>query len=55
MSLENKIRIYKTCMKPVIIYAIETRVETIITEPFLNNDLKCIIGNILRDGIRKHP
>jgi len=55
MSLKSKIRIYKTCMRSVMIY-IETRAETTITKcPLRSMEmriLRCITGNILRDGIR---
>jgi len=54
-----KSKIYKTCVKLVIIYAIETRAETTkaITKPssIMNNEMKTlrrIIGNTLQNRIR---
>jgi len=56
MSLKSKIRIYKTCVRSVMIYAIETRGNNHHQMPIKidgNEDLKVHhSGNILRDGIR---
>lgn len=35
LSTESKTRIYKTCVRPVMIYAIETRAETAATKQIL--------------------
>jgi len=57
MGLRNKIRIYiyKTYVRFVIIYNIETRAEATITKCSLGtiemNILRCIISNILQDRI----
>jgi len=53
---EYTIRIYKTCVRPVMTYAVETRAETSITKGLLGTTetrtLNCITSNALRDTIR---
>lgn len=56
MRLESKVRVYKTCVRPVMTYAIETRAETTKTTHLLRTTemriLRCITGNTLRDRVR---
>jgi hypothetical protein len=56
MSTESKIRIYKTCMRPMVNYAAETRAETSKTKQLLRSAEIRVLGNIkgvtLRDRIR---
>jgi hypothetical protein len=37
MSTESKIRIYKTCMRPILTYAAETRAEISKTKQLLRS------------------
>ena len=56
MSIESKVRLYKTCIRLVMTYAIETRVETVATKKLLRTTkiktLRSIAGS-LRDRKRK--
>lgn len=53
MSIESKTRIYKTCVRPIMTYAIETRAETAATKQLLRatemKTLRSITGKTLRD------
>lgn len=56
MKLENKVRVYKTCVRSIMTYAMEMRTKTTATKRLLRTAemriLKCITGNTLRDRIR---
>ena len=56
MSMESKIRIYKTCVRPIMTYAIETRAEKTSTKQLLRTTemrtLRSIAGYSLRDKQR---
>lgn len=56
MTAECKIRIYKTCVRPILTYAAETRAETTKTKKLLRSTemktLRAIKGVTLRDQIR---
>lgn len=55
MRTESKVRIYKSCVRPVLTYAIETRGETAETKRMLRTTemktLRTIAGKTLRDRI----
>ncbi|KAL6421250.1 hypothetical protein ACFW04_013665 [Cataglyphis niger] len=57
MSTKNKIRIYKTCIRPILTYAAETRVETSRTKKMMRTTemriLRAIKGVSLRDILRQ--
>jgi len=56
MSTECKVRIYKTNVRPVLTYALETRAETTCTQQLLQTTemkiIRAIHGKTLRDKIR---
>jgi hypothetical protein len=56
MSIKSKTKIYKTCVRPVMTYGIETRADTVRTKALLRTSemriLRCITGKTLRDRIR---
>ena len=56
MSTQSKIRIYKTCVRPIMTYAAETRADTAETKRMLRTNemkvLRTITGNTLRDQRR---
>ncbi|XP_055385812.1 uncharacterized protein LOC129614885 [Condylostylus longicornis] len=56
MLIDNKVRIYKTCVRPIMTYAVETRADTAKTEQILRRTemktLRQICGYTLRDKIR---
>ena len=56
MSARSKVRIYKTCIRPVLTYAAETRASTITTQQLIRTTgmrmLRAIQGKTLRDRIR---
>ncbi|XP_072764658.1 uncharacterized protein [Anoplolepis gracilipes] len=56
MTTKSKIRIYKTCIRPVLTYAAETRAETSKTKRMMRTTemriLRTIKGVSLRDRIR---
>ncbi|XP_057654722.1 uncharacterized protein LOC130892978 [Diorhabda carinulata] len=56
IGIETKTRIYKTCIKPILTYAIETRTDTKKTKQTLKTTkmktLRCIIGKTRRDHVR---
>lgn len=56
MSMESKVRIYRTCVRPVLTYAAETRAETSHTKRLLRTTemkvLRSIRGISLRDRVR---
>ncbi|XP_056641765.1 uncharacterized protein LOC130448413 [Diorhabda sublineata] len=58
LSIESKTRIYKTCVRPVMTYAIEMRAETATTKRILRTTemktLRSITGKTLRDRIRSN-
>lgn len=53
MSCEAKTRIYKTCVRPIMTYAAETRADTRKTKIILRTDemrtLRTIAGHTLRE------
>lgn len=57
MSLESKVRVYKTCVRPMMTYAIETRAETTKTKHLLRMTemkiLRCNTGNTLRNRVQR--
>lgn len=56
MSIESKVRIYKTCVRPVMTYAVETRAENSTTKRITRTAemrvLRSIAGYTLRDHQR---
>lgn len=56
MTTNSKVRIYKTCVRPVLTYAAETRAETSKTKQLLRTTemktLRAIKGVTLRDQLR---
>ena len=56
ISIDSKVRIYKTCVRLIMTYAVETRAETRITKRLLRTTeiktLRQIIGCTLRDRVR---
>ena len=56
MSIRSKTRIYKTCVRPIMAYAGETRAETAVTKRLLRTGemktLRAITGHSLRDHRR---
>ncbi|XP_019757717.1 uncharacterized protein LOC109536077 [Dendroctonus ponderosae] len=56
MSIDSKVRIYKTCVRPILIYGIETRADTNKTKCMLRtaemNTLRSIAEKALRDRVR---
>jgi hypothetical protein len=56
MTMDCKIRIYKTNVRPVLTYASETRAETVYTQQLLRTTemktIRAIHGKTLRDKIR---
>lgn len=56
MSINSKVRIYKTCVRPILSYAVETRAETTTTKRLLRTTemrtLRSITGYTLRDRQR---
>ncbi|XP_043499674.1 uncharacterized protein LOC122522555 [Polistes fuscatus] len=56
MSIKGKVRIYKTCVRPIMTYTAETRAESAISKCILRitemMSLRAIIGNSLRDRRR---
>ena len=56
MSIESKVRIYKTCVRPILTYGIETRADTNKTKRMLRTaemkTLRSIAGKTLRDRVR---
>ena len=56
MSIESKVRIYKTIVRPVLTYMSETRAETTYTQQLLRTmemkTIRAIHGKTLRDKIR---
>ena len=58
MSVDSKTRIYKTCVRPIMTYAIETRAKNSTTKRLLRTTeirtLRGITGCSLRDHIRSN-
>jgi endonuclease/exonuclease/phosphatase family metal-dependent hydrolase len=56
MKMESKIRIYKTCVRPILTYGIESRADTTKTKSLLRvsemKTLRTICGVTLRDRVR---
>ena len=56
MTLESKVRIYKTCVRPIMTYAAETRADTAKTKRMLRTTemktLRAITGISLMDRVR---
>jgi len=56
MNIESKTRIYKTCIRPILTYAAETRADTTVTKRMLRTTemkiLRSITNRTLRDRIR---
>lgn len=56
MSVEGKVRIYKTCVRPILTYAAETRAETAKTKRIMRTTemktLRSIAGVTLHDRVR---
>ncbi|XP_056641560.1 uncharacterized protein LOC130448295 [Diorhabda sublineata] len=56
IGIETKTRIYKTCIRPILTYALETRADTKKTKQTLRTTemktLRCIIGKTRRDYVR---
>jgi hypothetical protein len=56
MKISSKIKIYKTCVRPIMTYGIESRADTTITKNALRvsemKTLRSIAGKTLRDRIR---
>jgi hypothetical protein len=56
MQLKSKVRIYKTCVRPILTYGIETRADTVRTKSLLRTTemktLRKIAGKTLRDRVR---
>ena len=56
MTAKSKVRIYKTCVRPMLTYATETRASTITTQQLIRTTgmrmLRAIQGKTLRDRIR---
>lgn len=58
LSQEAKTRVYKTAVRPVLTYAVETRADTAITKQIYRTTemrtLRAIKGVTLRDHVRSH-
>ena len=56
MSIESKVKIYKTAVRPILTYAVETRADTSKTKQLLRttemNTLRTIIGKTRRDRVK---
>ena len=56
MNIQSKVRIYKTCVRPIMTYGIESRADTVRTKSLLRTSemkiLRNITGKTLRDRIR---
>uniref|UniRef100_A0AAR5Q8Q0 Endonuclease/exonuclease/phosphatase domain-containing protein n=1 Tax=Dendroctonus ponderosae TaxID=77166 RepID=A0AAR5Q8Q0_DENPD len=56
MNIDSKVRIYKTCVRPILTYGIETRADTNKTKCMLRTaemkTLRSIAGKTLRDRVR---
>ena len=56
MNTQSKVRIYKTCVRPIMTYAIETRADSVRTKSLLRTSemkvLRNISGKTLRDRVR---
>ena len=56
MSIESKTRIYKTCVRPIMTYATETRAETAATKQLLRTTemktLRSILGKTFGDRVK---
>lgn len=56
MSTEAKVKIYKTCVRPVMTYAADTRADNSVTKRYVRSTemriLRNITGHTLRDRIR---
>lgn len=56
MSIESKVRVYKTCVRPILTYGIETRADTNKTKCMLRTaemkTLRSIAGKTIRDRVR---
>ena len=56
MKISSKIRIYKTCVRPIMTYGMECRADTTITKSALRvsemRTLRSIAGLTLRDRVR---
>ena len=56
MTIRSNIRIYKTCVRPIMTYAIDTRAENTITKSLVRTteirNLKSITGYTLYDHKR---
>ena len=56
LSLESKVKIYKTAVRPILTYAAETRADTSKTKQLLRttemNTLRTITGRTRRDRVR---
>ena len=56
LSPEGKVRIYKTCVRPVITYGAESRADTTLTKQLLRTTemriIRTIHSKIIRDKIR---
>ena len=56
MRTESKVRIYKTCVRPILTYGIEARADTVRTKSMLRTTemktLRAIAGKTLRDRVR---
>lgn len=56
LNIDSKVRIYKSCIRPIMTYAVETRADTSKTKHLLRKTemrvLRTITGKTLRDRIR---
>lgn len=56
MTSQCKVRVYKTCVRPIMTYAVETRADTSETKRMMRTNemrtLRAITGNTLRDHRR---
>jgi hypothetical protein len=56
MNIPSKVRIYKTCVRPIMTYGIESRADTVRTKNLLRTSemktLRNISGKTLRDRVR---
>ncbi|KAI4474729.1 hypothetical protein M0804_014702 [Polistes exclamans] len=56
MSIKSKVRMYKTCVRPIMTHTAETRADSTISMRILRTTemktLKAITGNLLRDRRR---
>lgn len=56
MRTDSKVRIYKTCVRPILTYGIESRADTVKTKSMLRTTemktLRAIAGKTLRDRVR---